>query len=59
MVLEELVELRNAEVRVLQIGTSTRTHPLCHAVCVAAIVFKVVAKACTVATNFLKIVHRQ
>ena len=28
-------------------------HPLCHAVCAAAIVFDVVAKACTVATNFL------
>ena len=28
-------------------------HPLCHAVCVAAIVFDVVAKDCTVATNFL------
>ena len=27
--------------------------PLCHAVCAAAIVFDVVAKACTVATNFL------
>ena len=29
------------------------SHPLCHAVCVAAIVFDVVAKFCTVATNFL------
>ena len=28
-------------------------HPLCHAVCAAAIVFDVVAKTCTVATNFL------
>ena len=28
-------------------------HPLCHVVCAAAIVFDVVAKACTVATNFL------
>ena len=27
--------------------------PLCHAVCAAAIVFDVVAKACTLATNFL------
>ena len=27
--------------------------PLCHAVCAVAIVFDVVAKACTVATNFL------
>ena len=31
-------------------------HPLCHAVCAAAIVFDVVAKACTMATNFLNFV---
>ena len=35
MMLEELVELRNAEVQVLQIRTSTPNQPLCHAVCVA------------------------
>ena len=29
-------------------------HPLCHAVCAVAIVFDVVAKACTVATILLK-----
>ena len=29
-------------------------HPLCHAVCAAAIVFDVVEKACAVATNLLK-----
>ena len=29
-------------------------HPLCHAVCAAAILFEVVAKFCTMATNFLK-----
>ena len=30
-------------------------HPMCHAICVAAIVFDVVAKALTVATNFLRL----
>ena len=49
------MELRNVEVRVLQIRTSTPNQPLCHVVCVAAIVFEVVAKACIVATNFLKL----
>ena len=29
-------------------------HPLCHAVCAAAIFFEVVAKLCTMATNLLK-----
>ena len=29
-------------------------HPLCHAICVTAIVLDVVAKFCTVATNLLK-----
>ena len=30
-------------------------HPLCHAICVASIVFDIVAKALTVATNFLRL----
>ena len=29
-------------------------HPLCHAVCAAAIFFEVMEKVCTKATNFLK-----
>ena len=29
-------------------------HPLCHAVCATAILFEVVAKFCTMATNLLK-----
>ena len=50
----ELLELRNAEVRMLEIKNRHPNHPPCHAICVAAIILDVVAKFCTVATNLLK-----
>ena len=54
MVLEELVEFRNAEVRVLQTLTSTQTIHCAMRCEQLPLFFYVAAKLCTVATNFLK-----